>query len=88
MIALRILNLSVMRWRPAREWVKRRLAALLMGAPKPLALRNRRVVRLRPDFAVEDQLSDSSAVTKVESKRPFSVIHMASHGYWQRGDDA
>ncbi len=88
MIALRLLNLSVMRWRPLREWVKRRLAALLMGAPKALAMRNRRVIRLRPTFAIEDEVSGASGASKVEVTRPFSVIHMASQGYWQRGDDA
>ena len=88
MIALRILNLSLMRWRPLREWLKRRLAARLMGAPKPLATRNRRVIRLRPRFAVEDSVSGAMAATKLEIKRPFAVIHMASQGYWQRGDDA
>ncbi|MCC6707368.1 MAG: hypothetical protein IT492_07375 [Gammaproteobacteria bacterium] len=88
MLALRLLNLSVMRWRPLREWVKRRLAALLMGAPKALAMRNRRVIRLRPTFAIEDEVSGASGASKVEVTRPFSVIHMASQGYWQRGDDA
>ncbi|MBK6660236.1 MAG: hypothetical protein IPM80_23060 [Proteobacteria bacterium] len=88
MIVLRILNVTLMRWRPLREWVKRRLAALLMGAPAPLATRNRRVVRLRPSFCVDDQDSAGPSLTRVEQGRPFTVIHMASQGYWQRGDDA
>ena len=88
MVVLRILNISLMRWRPVREWVKGRLAALLMGSPKALNLRNRRVIHLRPQFSIEDHMSGGQAATRVESKRPFSVIHMASHGYWQRGDDA
>lgn len=88
MIALRILNLSVMRWRPLREWIKRRLADLLMGAPKPLASRNRRVIRLRPQFVIEDSQGAATTATKLETKQAFSVIHMASQGYWQRGDDA
>jgi hypothetical protein len=88
MIALRILNLTLMRWRPLREWVKRRLVALLMGAPATLASRNRRVIRLHPRFAIEDQQTGGATLTRVEVGRSFSVIHMASQGYWQRGDDA
>lgn len=88
MLVLRLMNLTVMRWRPLREWVKRRLAALLMGAPKALLMRNRRVIRLRPAFVIDDAVSGARDAVRLEVPRPFSVIHMASQGYWQRGDDA
>lgn len=83
-VLLRIANLTLMRWRPAAELVKRWLVTLLVtrgGRPRLWA-------RRRIDLArggVEDALPDGAPL-KLEPPQPYSAIHMASQGYWQRGD--
>lgn len=83
-VLLRLANFTVMRWRPAAELVKRMLVALLVTRrDRPRLWARRRIELVRG--GVEDTLPDGVPLT-LEPPQPYSAIHMASQGYWQRGD--
>lgn len=85
-VLLRLANLTVMRWRPAAEWVKRLLVALLVTRSGRVRVRARRRIDL-VQGGVDDALPDGAPL-KLDPPQPYSAIHMASQGYWQRGDGA
>jgi len=85
---LRALALTVMRSVTAGNWVKRALVRFLITRKKRAGTSNRRTIRLQPEFAIEDDWAGASAgLSRVSGHPTFSSIHMASQGYWQRGDD-
>lgn len=86
---LRFLALTVMRSVRMGNLVKRTLVRFLITGTRFARLSNRRTVRFAPEFTVTDEwVGDAGGVERIELAAPFSAIHMASQGYWQRGDDA
>ncbi|MEM5471121.1 hypothetical protein WNZ14_05230 [Hoeflea sp. AS60] len=84
-LVLRLLSISVMRIPAVGALVKRMIAGLLVSAGGKSAGRFRREIRLGPDLSTNDSWEPRD-LQRVPIKEPFSVIHMASAGYWQRGD--
>jgi hypothetical protein len=87
-LILRILCLTVFRFRPLGEWVKGMLVRRLMSGIRPAGVTNRRTVTLGPALQVTDEQSPAGKLEIIPVKRPFTAIHMASAGYWQKQDDA
>lgn len=87
-VVLRLLSLTVMRSRVVGDAVKRVLVWLLVTRQRKSRAVNRRTIRLGPAIAIHDQWrAGDHRLTRVPLDRPFSAIHMASQGYWQRQDD-
>ncbi len=87
-LALRVLNLTLMRWRWLSDLVKKSLVRLLITGKKAAGVRNTRTIRLGRDLRIEDVWEGGSkGFTRLETGAPFAAIHMASQGYWQTGDD-
>jgi len=84
-LVLRLLSLSIMRVPALGALVKRAIARLLVGARGGTGGRFRRDIRLGENLVVVDDW-EPRGLRRVETNGPFSVIHMASSGYWQRGD--
>jgi len=89
-LLLRLLNLTVMRIRPVREGVKKLLVRLLITGGKRLPVVNVRRITLGPEPRIEDRLEGPSRIVadleRLEVDTPWRSLHMASSGYWQRGD--
>ena len=88
---LRGLCLTLMRWGPSREWVKKALVRMLITGARPTRSRNRRVITWpegRPIVEDQEELDKAENLRLVNPKGEFSSIHMASKGYWQLQDDA
>ena len=84
----RLLNVTIMRFSPVREWIKRRLVGMLITGCRTLPGSNCRKIQMGLGLTIEDQIPD--AVTgRFERHSPggFHAIHMAGQGYWQRQDD-
>ena len=86
-IVLRLLNTTVMRHAGMGNFVKKLLVRMLITGQSAAPARNRRTIRLGPAIAIEDAWVHG-ALERLATDRPFSAIHMASQGYWQRQDDA
>jgi hypothetical protein len=86
-LILRLLSLTVMRWRPAGERIKQLLVRYLITGTSRSPGRNRRTIHLGPHLTIEDQCVDASESLSPENVGTFKAIHMASSGYWQRQDD-
>lgn len=86
-IVLRLLCITLFRFRPVREWGKRLLVRLLITQRRRWPARNIREIRLGADLTVRDRLIAAAAYQTVPSLGPFIAIHMASQGYWQRQDE-
>lgn len=85
MVVLRLLCLTVMRVPALNACIKRLLVWLLI-ARKPSARHTlRRTIRLQPHFAIEDAWQRNPDQLQ-PTPCAFQAIHMASQGYWQRGD--
>jgi hypothetical protein len=86
---LRLLNLTMMRISSAfGAWIKQALAWLLITRKGRAAGRVSRRIVLAPRFAVEDRVDSNLPLAILPSRPPHSTLHMASRGYWQRGDEA
>ncbi len=88
-IVLRILNISLMRSRWCSETIKKMLVALLMTNIKKLGSVLVRKIDFtgglaRVDYAWKDR---EPANARLLPGGEFKSIHMASAGYWQRGDE-
>jgi hypothetical protein len=70
------------------EWVKGLLVRRLMSSVRPAGVTNRRTVTLGPALQVTDEQLPAGKLAIIPVKRPFTAIHMASAGYWQKQDDA
>ncbi len=87
-IVLRVLCVTAMRIGFVRDRIKRALVGLLITGGRGGSAYNSRVIRLGADLTITDELHDPSGrLQPVELAEPFSAIHMASAGYWQRSDD-
>jgi hypothetical protein len=85
---LRLLNLTVMRNSIVASWVKRQLARLLITRRGRAVGLNRRTIDLGVQFTISDEWEKpAGSLERVAVTQPFSVIHMASQGYWQRQDE-
>lgn len=85
-LVLRALNVTLMRIPMLSEIVKRALVRLLISGKRPSMGRNTRTIKLGADLDIDDVV-ESPMLRMRRVLRPFSVIHMASQGYWQLGDD-
>jgi hypothetical protein len=85
-LILRMLCLSIMRIPPFGAMVKKIIARQLVNAGRKSNYRFRRIVQLGEKLSIEDFYD--SMLQPAERTGPFSVIHMASAGYWQKGDTA
>jgi hypothetical protein len=88
-ILLRLLAVTVLRWRPLRHLFKQMLVRRLITDRRGSGVHNRREITLGAKVNVNDGWADGArGLRHVPLHAPFSVIHMASQGYWQRQDDA
>ena len=88
-LVLRALNVTLMRWRPLREFIKRAMVKYLITGKSRSVGRIERMIHLGPELHVVDKLHEPRLpLVKVEMSSPFKAIHMASSGYWQKQDDA
>jgi hypothetical protein len=87
-IILRLLNITVMRIAAICDLVKKTLVRFLITGKKMSSLKNKRTIRLGLDIAISDQwINNSVGFSRLYTDQPFSAIHMASQGYWQKQDD-
>jgi len=86
-LILRILSLTLFRFKFSREWVKQQLVRQLITNAKPWPIRNRRTIRLGQDLTVSDELTQEAGFHMQVTPGPFVSIHMASQGYWQIQDE-
>lgn len=84
-LILRLLSISVMRIPAVGALVKKLIARRLISDRGKPAGRFRREIRLGQDLTIKDSW-EPRALKRVIVDDPFSVIHMASSGYWQRND--
>lgn len=83
---LRMLSLTLFRILPLGNLVKRFLAKYLINKhPREITFVTRKY-QFGKNLKIEDETSESVVLRKLSSKRHFTAIHMASQGYWQRGD--
>jgi hypothetical protein len=88
-IILRILNITFMRIGAICDLVKKTLVRFLITEKKMSSLKNKRTIRLGHDIAINDKwINNSVGFSRLYTDQPFSAIHMASQGYWQKQDDA
>jgi hypothetical protein len=85
-VALRVLNVSVMRMPFVGELIKRMLVRMLITAKRKKIGTVTRTINLGADLYVKQVVSSDCELREVKTQRSFSVIHMASQGYWQVGD--
>lgn len=85
---LRFLNMSVMRSRMIGNAIKTLIVRLLITRKRGSGATNKRTITLGRDIVVHDAQSGVQGYERVQVKRAFSAIHMASQGYWQRQDTA
>ena len=86
MVILRILCLTLMRFRFSNSLVKKLLVKLLINPPFKSVALARRTISL-PEFLVTDEWLENPLELEFMSLQDFQAIHMASQGYWQLGDN-
>lgn len=85
---LRLLNLTIMRNLAVGNWIKKLLVRLLITGKRTAAGVNRRVIRLGAEFGISDDWQGAApSLERLAVEQPFSAVHMASQGYWQRQDE-
>lgn len=88
---LRVLNCTLMRNRFFNEFIKKVLVKMLITRKKKLKHTIIRIINFEGDLAVVTAKWASPVdkmLPKIEkASKNFRSIHMASAGYWQRGDD-
>ncbi len=85
-IALRLLNLTVMRNIHLGNWLKRYLVRLLISSKRATSLRLKRKLTFETNhIIVEDILYNPAQLSlrRLEFGRSFNGIHMASAGYYE-----
>ena len=85
-IALRLAFSTLLRWPPLANVIKQLLVRLLITRMPGKRGVNRRKITLGENISIVDILEDGSNLTLVPSQGLYSVIHMASQGYWQMQD--
>lgn len=86
-IALRLLALTIFRLRPLTEFLKRYLVRRLITGQLKAGVSNARTIVLDDAVDVTDRQKPEGRLCLEHVGRPYSVIHMASAGYWQVQDD-
>jgi hypothetical protein len=87
-IILRLMNITIMRSLSLGNWVKKLIVRLLITGKKAASVSNRRTIHLGPDVVIEDNWQgEAHGFRRMDHEQPFSAIHMASQGYWQKQDD-
>ena len=86
-VLLRLLCLTVMRWRVFREWLKRQLVRMLIAPHQPWRGGVTRRIGLGPNLTIHDEVSLPPGCDRVDSPGAFVSLHMASQGYWQLQDE-
>lgn len=86
-IFLRLLSLTAFRSAIVREWVKRRLAKMLITRRKFMPIKNKRSINFGAELKIKDQTATASGYRVVVNTGVFVPIHMASQGYWQMQDE-
>lgn len=87
-LVLRFLCATLMRIPVMASWIKRLLASILISNHGASAGNLRRHIRLGRDLRIEDMAENCQGLRRLDVDGPFSTLHMASQGYWQRQDDA
>ncbi|KTD21585.1 hypothetical protein [Legionella londiniensis] len=86
---LRYLNISIMRIPYIREKIKQILALFLItakGKSKGYIIREI-TLNVNDTINISDKLQVGKNFKQLQVKHPFTAIHMASQGYWQKQDD-
>ena len=86
-LILRLMNISIMRFRFLRELVKQQLAKLLITNKKIKKTTNNRIIQLGEEIKITDRQKGISNKDILIKGDFFSAIHMASQGYWQIQDE-
>ncbi|MEM7249819.1 MAG: hypothetical protein AAF493_00255 [Pseudomonadota bacterium] len=86
-VILRGLAMTAFRWRWLGNVIKRLLARYLINRKPRPAGRVHRSVEFGPRPTITDSVDGIDGANIVANRRHFSASHMASQGYWQRGDD-
>jgi hypothetical protein len=87
-IIIRLLNITLMRIESICNIVKKILVRFLITGKKMSSLKNKRTIRLGYDIDISDRwINNGVGFSRIHTDQPFSAIHMASQGYWQRQDD-
>lgn len=84
-VILRLMSLTIMRLPPLGALVKKAISALFLRAGRGGLGRFRRQIRLGPDLTITDSCEPPELAIETPNGA-FSVVHMASSGYWQRSD--
>jgi hypothetical protein len=85
---LRLLNITIMRNLSIGNWLKKKLVRLLITQKKIAPVYNQRTIHLGPEIRIKDEWEgDADGFVRIDIEQPFSAIHMASQGYWQKQDD-
>jgi hypothetical protein len=88
-LVLRLLNNTLFRVEGICNFAKKSMVKYLITGKKVSKMKNIRSIRLGYNISINDQWLDNfGGFSRLNTKQPFSVIHMASMGYWQRQDDA
>lgn len=88
-LVLRLLNNTFLRVEGICSLAKKVIVKYLITGKKVSKIKNIRSIRLGYNISINDQWVDNfDGFSRLNTEHPFSVIHMASMGYWQRQDDA
>lgn len=86
-IILRSMSLTVLKSLFVGNIIKRLLVKYLVKRKSKSIGIVERKYKLGSGFSVEDTITSSSDLHIIKNIRHFSAIHMASQGYWQKGDN-
>lgn len=86
-LILRLLNLTLMRSLMISNWIKQFLVRWLITGKTTSGSRLRRFIRFGAELEIRDEWeTNPDQLTRLPAPKTFSVMHMASQGYWQRQD--
>ncbi|MHB1220382.1 MAG: prenyltransferase/squalene oxidase repeat-containing protein [Gammaproteobacteria bacterium] len=88
-VVLRVLLLTIMRNQAMLSRFKKMLVWLLMNRKKKSTVGHVRRIHIGKEVTITDETHHKpNHWLKLNPDMPFTVIHMASQGYWQKQDDA
>ena len=87
-ILLRLLSLTIMKNVYLCNLVKKLLVKLLITGQSKTHWKNKRTITWQKEISIHDEFvgKQSDTLKYFKNSKAFSVIHMASKGYWQRQD--
>ncbi len=86
-IVLRLMSLTFFKFLFLGNIIKRLLVKYLVKPKSKSIGVVHRKYNFGKDFSIEDNISSSHELHVLKNIRHFSATHMASQGYWQKGDD-